>query len=196
MLSPIKQTKFSYLFKILDFDHDGILQESDFLSVGENISIFTCQPGGSEIEEFILNRAKEIWKFIRFYAHTDGLFNCNLPTWLDLMDKIAHSDKEKFDKVLNNALDDIFYIFDKNDDKQLSKQEYLCFFVSLRVGIKQADFCFKSLDLDGDMRISREEMAKAIREFFLSDESSSVGNLLFGNPEIYKFTSRSEQTPG
>ncbi len=196
MLSTLKETKFSYLFKILDFDHDGILQESDFLSLSENISIFTCQPGGSEIENFVNQRAHEIWRYIRIFGGNEGLFSCNLKTWLRFMENISSADPEQFDKVLGIALDDIFFIFDKNLDNFISKQEYLCFFVSLRVGIKQADFCFKSIDRDGDMRISREEMAQAIREFFLSEKTSDVGNLLFGNPEFYKFTSRSEQIPG
>ena len=58
MLSPFRELKLTYLFKILDFDHDGVLQESDFKGLGENIGIFRCLPPDSEIEKFIMKRSK------------------------------------------------------------------------------------------------------------------------------------------
>ena len=109
---------------------------------------------------------------------------CNLENWLKFLEEMAEKSSESF---IQKAVNDIFYIYDKNLDNYLSKQEYLCFFVSLRVGIKQANECFRAMDLNDDMLISRKELLSAISEFFKSDDQSSPGNLLFGNPGEFGF---------
>ena len=183
--------KHTHLFKILDFDHDGLLQESDFLSVGENISIFRCVEPGSDIEELISKRATDLWETIKHYLETENLTMCNLENWLKFLNRFTEQVSPRaFDVLTQKTVRDIFYIYDKNMDNYLSKQEYLCFFVSLRVGIKQADQCFKALDLNNDMLISRDELYLAIKEFFLSEDPKSPGNLLFGDSHEYQFGSR------
>ncbi len=191
MLSPFREQKLTYLFRILDFDHDGILQESDFISVGENIGIFRCLPPDSEIEHFIVRRSQEIWEAIIGFLDVHELIGCNLQNWLRMWDEIGEGTSERaLDIMLKKAIRDIFYIFDKNLDNVLEKQEYLCLFVSLRVSIKAANFCFKTLDLNHDNLLSRDELFLAIKDFFLSEETSSPGNMIFGNPEIDKFKTR------
>jgi hypothetical protein len=191
MLSSFREQKFTYLFKIFDFDHDGILQPSDFQSMAENIAIFRCAPPTSGIDEFIHKKASDIWSYVTDFLEKNNLASCNLKTWLMIMNEITKNPEDKAFRILcRKAVRDIFYIYDKNLDNLLSKQEYLCFFVALRVGIKPADFCFKTLDLNKDMYISRSELLKAIEEFLLSDETHVPGNMIFGNPEVSKFRSR------
>ncbi len=191
MLSALKQKKFTHLFQILDFDHDGLLQESDFLSLGENISIFRCLQPPSKIEELINRRGEQIWKSLQNFSNKQEMAHCNLENWLKLMQQITEEVPPKyFDIIARKAVRDIFFIYDKNMDNYLSKHEYLCFFVSLRVGIKQADNCFRALDLNDDMMISKEELYSAIHEFFRSEDEKSPGNLLFGDFEDYQFKTR------
>jgi Ca2+-binding EF-hand superfamily protein len=187
MTPTFREIKYRYLFKILDFDHDGIIEEYDLVSIGENISIFRCLEDESEIELFIRNTVKEIWKFINTFLSEHQLTSCNIESWLKLIKALASDKSEKF---INRIVENIFHIYDKNHDEFLSKHEYLTLFVSLRVGVKPADFCFRTLDLNNDMRISRAELGQAIEDFFLSDETKSPGNMIFGNPEIFKFSSQ------
>lgn len=191
MTHPFLEQKYTHLFKILDFDHDGLLQESDFFSIGENISIFRCAPFDEAIEKLIESRAHDIWSAIRHYLHDEKMLYCNLENWIKFLSQLTQKASERsFDLFTHKAVHDIFQLFDKNADNFISKREYLCFFVSLRVGIKQADECFKAMDLNGDLRISREELFLAIKQFFLSEEANAPGNLLFGNSESYKFETR------
>ena len=195
MLSSFRKQKLSYLFNILDFDHDGVLQKSDLNGIAENVSIFRCFSPGSEIELFVAKTALNIWNWISSRMKEGDLSGYSLDDWLDMWETIStRMLQSRMDLLIEKAVDDLFYVFDKNHDNYLQKQEYLTLVVSLRVSIKAADFCFKTLDRNGDMRISRDELTAAISEFFLSDVTSSPGNFIFGNPEISKFSTRSQMT--
>ncbi len=193
MLSELRQQKFTHLFQILDFNHDGLLEKTDFQSLGENIAIFRCLRSPSEIEDLINRRGREIWDAIRlFLDDQQSVTQCNLENWLQFLENITDSKNDRrFNVLSQKSVRDIFYIYDKNLDNYLSKQEYLCFFVSLRVGIKQADECFRAMDLNDDMLISKKELHIAITEFFKSDDEGSPGNLLFGDPKEFGFKTRS-----
>ena len=191
MEDSYRKQKFTHLFKILDFDHDGLLQEVDFLNLGENIAIFRCLEPPSDVEELITRRGREFWQNLKAYTNKQPMTRCNLENWLKYLDELTRVDApSEFHQQAKSAVDDIFFIYDKNHDNYISKQEYLCLFVSLRVEIKQADDCFRQLDLNGDQRLSREEMFLAIMQFFLSENKEEPGNLLFGNPDYYQFATR------
>lgn len=197
MEDTYRKLKFTHLFKILDFDHDGLLQEADFMSLGENIAIFRCLEPPSDVEDLITRRGQEFWKSLKNFTNLQPMTRCNLQNWLKYLDEITSVDSpQDFHQQARDAVDDIFFIYDKNHDDFISKQEYLCLFVSLRVEIKQADECFRLLDLNDDQKISREEMFLAIMQFFLSEDKDQPGNLLFGNPESFQFETRGSMFSG
>lgn len=191
MLSDRLTQKYTHLFKILDFDHDGLLQERDFMSLGENVAIFRCLMPPSEVEDFITQRGQDFWARLKEYLSSQTPNRCNLANWLKYLEAVVMGELYgPFDEIAQQAADDIFYIYDKDKNGFLSKQEYMCFFVSLRVEIKFVDICFKKLDLNNDLQLSKEELCEAIKEFFLSEDTKKPGNLLFGNPENYQFDTR------
>ncbi|MEO9966530.1 MAG: hypothetical protein ABJF11_12110 [Reichenbachiella sp.] len=191
MLSSTLTQKFTHLFKILDFDHDGLLLKQDFDSLGENVAIFRCLMPPSEIEDFITKRGQDFWERLQQFLSKQQPNRCNLDNWLKYMEAVAVTEEfGPFEEIARQAAEDIFYIYDKDKNNLLSKQEYMCFFVSLRVEIKFIDICFKRLDRNGDMQLSKEELSEAIQEFFQSVETKKPGNLLFGNPENYQFDTR------
>jgi Ca2+-binding EF-hand superfamily protein len=192
MLHPNIEQKFTHLFKILDFNHDGRLEASDFTGLSENILIFRCIESDSDVESLINQRGKEIWDAISEYLQEQGeSTNCNLANWLNFLElNVVKASSRVFDILTKKTVRDIFFIYDENRDDVISKREYLCFFVSLRVGIKQADECFRALDLNNDQRISKEELQKAIQEFFKGTELGLPGNLLFGDAGDHKFSTR------
>jgi juvenile hormone diol kinase len=190
MLSEYRKNKFTHIFKILDFDHNGFIQGSDFSDLGENISIFSCAEMDSIKEQLIFSRGKTIWQQLAYYFKNEFI-SCNLEQWLEYMAWISsHQCPLSFNKITHQMVHDIYTIYDLNKDGLLSKQEFMCFFVSLRVEIKQANECFEMLDLNGDKMLSRIELFTAIKEFFLSDDPDSPGNLLFGNISSYMFETR------
>lgn len=191
MLSPILTQKFTHLFKILDFDHDGLLQETDFSNLGENIAIFRCLESPSPLEDMITLKVKELWSTLKGFLMTQQPTRCNLKNWLAFLEALTLENKfGDIDTIIQNGVDDIFTIFDKNHNNLLSHQEYMGFFVSFRVEIKFIDICFNRLDKDHDQELSKEEIFLALKDFFLSEDSRRPGNLMFGNPESYQFDTR------
>ncbi|MFY0626562.1 MAG: EF-hand domain-containing protein [Reichenbachiella sp.] len=191
MEDTYRKNKFSHLFNILDFDHDGLLQASDFKNLGDNIATFRCLEYPSEIEGLILTRGEQFWQRIQEYLSNQPIKRCNLNNWLGFLNDLTDPNKpERFHSLVKKSVDDIFLIYDVNKDNFISKHDFLCLFVSLRVEIKQADECFRQLDLNGDQLISREEMILAIMQFFVSEDKEKTGNLIFGNPDDYRFTSK------
>lgn len=191
MLSSTLIQKYTHLFKILDFDHDGLLLKKDFESLGENVSIFRCLMPPHEIEKFITQRGHDFWDRLQLFLSKQEPTRCNLDNWLKYLEAVAIKEEfGSFEDIAKQAAADIFFIYDKDNDHLLSKQEYMCFFVSLRVEIKFIDICFKKLDLNNDLQLSEEELSLAIQEFFQSEDTRKPGNLLFGNPESYQFETR------
>lgn len=191
MLSDILTQKFTHLFKILDFDHDGLLQQRDFQGLGDNVAIFRCLMPPSEVEDFITRRGQEFWHSLTAFLANQEPSRCNLTNWLKYLEAVAVDEiYGPFEKLAQQMTDDIFFIYDKDHNNFLSKQEYMCFFVSLRVEIKFIDICFKKLDVNGDLQLSKEELTSAIMDFFTSDDTKRPGNLLFGNPQNYQFDTR------
>jgi Ca2+-binding EF-hand superfamily protein len=45
---------------------------------------------------------------------------------------------------------------------------------------QDCEHAFAALDLDGDGVLSREELLRAARDYYTSDDPSAIGNLLFG----------------
>ena len=191
MLSSTLRQKYAHLFKILDFDHDGLLHKRDFESLGENVAIFRCLMPPSDIEDFITLRGQQFWDRLESFVREQQPTRCNLVNWLKFMEAIAVEERfGPFEEFARQAAEDIFFIYDKDKNNLLSKQEYMCFFVSLRVEIKFIDICFNKLDRNKDQQLSKEELSQAIQEFFQSEDTKKPGNLLFGNPENYQFETR------
>jgi len=181
----LQRKKFKHIFRILDFNKDGLIEETDFLEMTENIAIFRCLEYPSDIETLITERGKSIWNSFQDFSLTQRKKKTNVKNWLAYLEDLNQLDDESLSAGIRQMVSDIFFIFDKDEDSLLSKQEYLCLFVSLKVDIKDADRCFKNLDFNGDNHISKAELILAIYQFIKSEVPDDHGNYIFGDPDRY-----------
>lgn len=183
-MNNLKKKKFSHIFRILDFNKDGLIEENDFQEIMENIAIFRSIPYPSKIDSLITKRGRGIWRSFNDYSLTQKKHKTNLKNWLSYLDGINNIDDATMSAAIRKAVNEIFFIFDKDEDSLLSKQEYLCLFVSFKVEIKDADRSFQNLDFNNDGQISKAELILAIYQFINSENPDDHGNYIFGGLDL------------
>lgn len=191
MLTEFQTKKLSHLFNILDFDHNGLLQLTDFEGIADNISIFTGMISDKERDMRLRKEAYRIWGIIMEHFGDEDLQYLDLDQWLEFMQvQFFGSDEELIDSNILLIVKRIQEVFDKNSDNQISRLEFMSIFVSFRVEVRFADQCFRSIDSNQDGMISEEELINAAMEFFKSDKTDASGNHLFGDLNSSNFVTR------
>lgn len=190
MLQPLQIEKLSHLFKIIDFDHNGLIQRSDFEGIADNVAIFTGLLDDSGHESRFREEGYRIWDYIKTYFREEHLQSIHLEQWLEFMEvHFFGADNEKIDENIRLIVSRLQQVFDKNKDKLISRLEFMSIFVSFRVEVRFANQCFKAMDLNGDGFISDEELIRAAMDFFKSNDPEAIGNRLFGEIGSTHFTS-------
>ncbi len=191
MLTNLQKSKMTHLFKIMDFDHNGFIQLSDLTGITDNICIIKGVMDGSPIENILEIASKHIWKSLSKFHEREEIETCSLEDWLLFIDHyLVNRDEPVIKFYAERLAENLFDVFDQNDDGMISKLEYMAIFISFRVDIKQTNDCFGRLDLNSDGFISYEEFTKAVFEYIKSDNPDDPGNYIFGDIENYYFSTR------
>ncbi len=176
-MTDIQQTKILHFFNVLDHDGNGILEQEDFELVSDAI----C-----DIRELASNSTERLNMGIK--AH--GIF---VQVLKDLQKDTAIIRKEEWIKfferqILSRSEDYIanvssylFSIFDQDSDGFIDEKEYLDMFKAYGLYTAQAKKAFDLLDLNGDGKLSKQEVVKAFEEFFFAKDEKAPGNWIFGD---------------
>ncbi len=176
MLSDLLRQKLTHYFDVLDFNSNGVLERDDFIGVADNLGILW----GLDIDTPKLDKLKRAFdkQWVAIKNAVQAQNSITLDQWLDYADSHIVSSK-KPDIVLQWTYNVISF-FDTDKDGFISMMEYVDFFVGYHIEVRYSAKSFRHLDLNSDGLISKEELAKAITQFFTSDDPDSPGNWLFG----------------
>lgn len=184
MLSAFQETKLRLFFNILDYDRNGFVEPADFRSIGENICLMLQIPEGNPYYNLIFEACNQVWEDLYSFVDTNKDNKASFYEWLRYADdKIVNCDKSEYDEYLNKVVEHIFLLFDQNKDNYISLQEYINLFMTFRLEVRYSAKAFTRIDLNNDDLISKEELYKAVEQFFRSDDESKKGNWLFGSWE-------------
>lgn len=179
MLTPIQKRKLTRYFNILDQNMNGILEESDFREIVENLTTLRGYKKGSEAYQYVENSIMMIWENARAIGQAKNPDFLTLEEWLHHEDVIL-SDEEIKEGYMRKITRDVFDLVDANGDGVIQFQEYADILKAFRVEDGIAEFSFEKMCPIQDAGISRDEFVSIVEEFHLSQDPASGGNYLFG----------------
>lgn len=191
MLADYQIEKLTHLFHILDFDHNSLIEKTDFEGITENIEIFTGIVQETDRLLGLKEQGELIWQKIKDYFDNQELIAITLEQWLSFMEHHFYKPEEKIiNRNLQTLVNHIRNAFDKDKDLRISGLEFMSLFVSCRVEVRFAFRCFQTIDLDKDGFIDLDELSIAVNQFFKSTDPVDSGNYLFGELGSTHFSSK------
>jgi Ca2+-binding EF-hand superfamily protein len=181
MLTPFQTQKITHYFNtVLDQDKNGILQDNDFLEIGESLCILWRYKAGSDEYNRVMDQCLANWRMLENHIKSEGGV-ANLEGFLRFFDKLLSPGNEQlYHDYMHKVVGDVFDDFDLDGDGVISINEYVDLFMCYHIKIKYSAKAFMKLDRNGDDDVSKEELLKALDEFFKSDDPNANGNWLFG----------------
>ena len=176
-MTEIQETKVLHFFNVLDHDGNGILEQDDFELVSDSICDIRNLPQNSTERLNLGIKAHSIFVQVLKDLEKDTAV-IRREEWLKFFERQILSRSEDY---ISNVSRYLFSIFDQDDDGYIDEQEYLDMFKAYGLYTAQAKKAFDSLDLNGDGKISNEELTKALEEFFFAKDDKAPGIWIFGD---------------
>ena len=172
-------TKIEKIFNALDVNRNGYVEWSDFQSlIDRYLSEYRLDRNDRRAMALHASYAM-FWQELLRHADVEGDQRLRKDEYIAAT-RSAIFDSSRFDAI-NGFTDAVFDVIDTNGDNEISKDEFHRFTGNVwGVSQPEAAEAFSALDTDGDGLISRPEFVRASREFFLSNDPSSPGSVLFG----------------
>lgn len=178
MLTELQKRKWTRLFQVYDINGNGVVGQSDFEIVFENLAkARNLEPNSSEYNQ-LRTKFMENWEHFRRDTDTDKDGKIQLNEWLEHGDRRIQN--PSMYKTVVELAHKIFDLFDQDGDGVISIDEYKKILSSWQVTEEVAKESFPKLDFNGDGHISKEEYVELIRQFHMSNQPEAPGNLFFG----------------
>jgi Ca2+-binding EF-hand superfamily protein len=184
-ISDVQLKKIKHFFNVLDENGNKIIQPDDFVNVAYKIcDILGIDKKGKECEHLIMQTNRIFVQIIADIGKDEDLPSITFDEWIDFFSKSLIStvpDREPLKGYITRVVFYIFDLFDRNKDNYIAYDEYVEMFRIYSIDQSYSEKAFNSLDRNGDKVISKQELAVAFREYFLSSDPDAPGNWIFGN---------------
>lgn len=170
MASDLQRRKVASVFRAMDVDGDGFLEEHDFRALAGR---WTALRGadGERLTAVMLGW----WDTVLAASDQDRDNKVTLDEVLLVVDRLP----EIPDAVVATA-DAMFQAIDADRDGYVSAAEYRQMIEAWSGTATDTDVIFPVLDADGDGRLSHAEFATLWFEFWAGDDADAPGTLVFG----------------
>ena len=180
IFSEIQKRKVHHLFNVLDIDRNGKLQPDDFLNVGRKIVSQSNLDENSRSARVILLKAHRLFVQLLIDLENPDM-ELTLWDWVEFFrNQIEAPNARILDYYIYRTSRYIFDLFDLNQDKLISRDEYSNMLTVYNIPQNTAKIGFNELDTNKDGFISSEEMMDGLKNFFKSSDASSNGSMIFG----------------
>ena len=176
MLTDLQKRKLTRMFHVFDTNHDGVLEEVDYLGFADNLVSARGLAPDSPMRTELRARYQFVWANL---SRATGGKPVTPEVFLGFNDALL-ADKANYDRNIAVLVDTAFKTLDADGDGKVTLDEYRVYLRAHGLDEKLATEIFPRLDLNGDGHLSVEEVEKLIHQFYFSDDPASPGNLVLG----------------
>ncbi|MGD8321338.1 MAG: EF-hand domain-containing protein [Gemmatimonadota bacterium] len=179
MLTDLQTTKLTRYFRLYDVDDDGRIARPDFERVLENVRALHGADPDSQTHRGLREGFLSRWHALAASADIDEDGGVDLSEWLAYWDAVL-ADEGRYAAEVTSVAEHLFEIFDTDEDGVLGSDEFVNFYAVYGLKSALARQIFLDLDVDGDGRVTRQELVDMAHDFYRSDDPDAPGNRLFG----------------
>ena len=182
MASELQRRKVTRVFRAMDANGDGLLEEADFAALTERWAAVRGAPPGSPEHTRLTDIMMGWWQTL--LATSDETPRDTPRATVTLDDVLAVVDRlgQMRQPVAATAMT-MFEAVDEDADGMISAPEYRRLIESWNGRSTDSDEVFPLLDGDGDGYLSRTEFTELWTEFWAGDDADSPGTWVFGRFE-------------
>jgi juvenile hormone diol kinase len=179
MLSDVQKQKLSRYFRVYDVDDSGTISLPDFERVVENVRALYGVDESSPIHGGLRDGYMLRWSALAASADKDRDGHVDLDEWLTYWEGVL-TDDARYEVEVASVTERLFEVFDTDEDGVLGSDEFCNFYGVYGLQAALARQIFMDLDVDGDGRVTRDELKEMAHQFYRSDDPDAPGNRLFG----------------
>ena len=186
-LSEIQIQKLTLKFELLDNDGNGTIEYDDFKRVLELLADIRGLAEDSADYAALEGTNRALWHALEDFCDANGDGRISLKEWLDYHSNALFYEREflsvipGFDTTVEAMAEFFYQLLDGDGDGEVSAQDYFEFCLAHGVEEAEAQANFMRLDLNGDGKLSKDEVQKLVAEFYQSEDPSAPGNWFFGS---------------
>lgn len=178
-LTPFQERKMTQLFNFWDGDNNGYLERDDYMNFATRICRERGWSEGSPEWENVHAVQAANWEQAQKFADTNNDNRVTLKEWHAFMDAMLQ-DEAMYRAGAQDIRDAVFNAIDRDNDDQVTVDDWAFLFKLYRWDENQAEVAFKAMDRDGDGKVTKDEIDAALDAFFRSDNPNETHQYLFG----------------
>lgn len=175
MASDFQRRKIGGVFRAMDVNQDGFLDESDFRALTERWTgmrgLATDSPDHAQLGAIMMGW----WETLVAASDADRDNQVTLDEVLAVVDQLG-----EMPEAVTGTASAMFEAIDENADGEISAAEYRQLIEAWNGCETDTDEIFPLLDLNGDGHISKDEFAELWFDFWVADDPNSPGAWVFG----------------
>lgn len=181
MLGDLQRRKAAYYFDLIDEDDNGVIEPADFELRADRLAE-TLQVVAEEEREELRRRIMGWWEHLSSLAdaNADGQITRDewRMYWTRFKVAVSMGNNRRSIENLERAARHTFRAIDRSNSGRITEERFLNWLAAWDVEADRS--VFRQLDRKGTGYLSEEDLAEATTEFYLSNDPSAPGNVLYG----------------
>lgn len=180
MLSDFRRAKLERRFELFDMDGDGYITADDYDEAAANVCrAFDFAQDSPQYEKVHVIYLR-LWVALSRVLDEQRTGRISRGQFITSCDRMIAESEEGYDRYIGPIALTVFDLIDADGSGALDIGKLATWFNAYGVCADDAERAFKAVDRNGDGLLSADEVQKAVREFYTSDDPKVPGNLIFG----------------